>query len=231
MLVQLPVAGRPGALPVLVALYRRPEWARAHGTRHKTPAQLTRLLLARLVRGVPARQCIIGGDTGYGTSETARWWGKPRRHLTLGCTVYRDAAVYEPPPPRPRPTRGRPRVTGQHLASPQAVVAQTPQRLRLTVTWDGGGTRALAVVTGTGHWSRSGEDLVAVRWVSVPAGTGTQRDEDVLTTDITMPPPQRVEYETQRWALETTCHACREDLPLESTKGSCQATVLRRTPG
>ena len=37
VLVKFPFASRPWALPVLVALYRTPEWDREHGRRHKTP--------------------------------------------------------------------------------------------------------------------------------------------------------------------------------------------------
>jgi hypothetical protein len=230
VLVNFPFATRPWALPVLVALYRSPEWARAHGTRHKTPAHLVRLLLGRLVRWFPARQFIFVGDTGYGTSETARFCRKHSRHLTLVSKFYRDAALYEPPPPRTHSTIGRPRVKGQKLASPQEVVAQTPQRTHLTVAWYGGGTREIEVVTGTGHWYRIGEDLVEVRWVYVHDGTGTHRDEYFFSTDITMRPQQIVECYTRRWSIETTFQECREYLKLESTKGYCQTTVLRLTP-
>ena len=69
-----------------------------------------------------------------------------------------------------------------------------------------------------------------VRWVHVHDCTGTHRDEYFFTTDITMRPQQIVEYYTQRWAIETTFQECREYLKLESTKGYCQATVLRLTP-
>jgi hypothetical protein len=176
-LVQLPFAVRPWALPVLVAWYRSPEWAQAHGTRHNTPAPLARLLLAHLVRWVPARQFSFVGDTGYGPSETARFCRKHRRRLALISKFYRDAAVYEPPPPCTPSTIGRPRVKGQQLASPQEGVAQTTQRTRLTVHWSGGNTRDIEIVTGAGHWYRIGEDLVEVRWVYVHDGTGTPRDE------------------------------------------------------
>jgi DDE superfamily endonuclease len=230
VLVRFPFAVRPWALPVLVALYRSPEWARAHGTRHKTPAHLVRLLLARVVRWFPARQFIVVGDTGYGTSETARFCRKHSRQLTLVSKFYRDAALYEPPPPRTHRTMGRPRVKGQRLASPQEVVAQTTRRTHLTVAWYGGGTREIEVVTGTGHWYRIGEDLVEVRWVYVHDGTGTHRDEYFLTTDITMRPQQIVACYTQRWSIDTTFQECREPLKLESTKGYSQATVLRLSP-
>jgi len=231
VLVKFPCAIRPWALPVLVALYRDPNWDQAHGRRHKTPAHLARLLLARVVRWFPERQCIFVGDTGSGTSATARFCRPDGRHRTWVRKGYGDAALYEPPPPRPRHTMGRPRVKGQKLASPHTVVAHTAQRTRFTVAWCGGSTRDIEVVTGTGHWYRIGEDLVAVRWVYVHEGTGTHRDESFFSTAVTMTPQQIVAYETQRWTIETTFQACRAYLKLESTKGDGQATVLRCTPG
>jgi hypothetical protein len=58
------------------------------------------------------------GDSGDGTRATARFCGTHRRHLTLVSTCYGDAALYTPPPRRTRHTSGRPRVQGQHRASP-----------------------------------------------------------------------------------------------------------------
>jgi hypothetical protein len=229
VLVKLPFAIRPWALPVLVALYRPPEGDGVHGTRHQTPAHMVRLLLARLMRWFPDRHFIFLGDSGYGTSETARLCQKHRQHLTLVSKCYGDAALYEPPPPRTRHTMGRPRVKGQKLGSPQAVVASTAQRTRLTVAWYGGTTRDIEGVTGTGHWYRIEEDLVAVRWVYVHDGTGTHRDEYVLTTDLTMKPQHLVERYTQRWSIATTFQECREHLKRESTKSYGQQTVLRFT--
>ena len=158
VLVKLPFATRPWALPVLVALYRPPEWDRVHGTRHKTPAHLARLLLARLIRWFPQRHFILVGDTGYGTSETARFCRQHRHHLTLvsqvlwrrrlGCSLRHHARAS---------TMGRPRVKGQKLPSPQEVVAHRTRRTRLAVAWYGGTTRDIEIVTGTGHWYRIGE--------------------------------------------------------------------------
>jgi SRSO17 transposase len=230
VLVKLPVATRPWALPVLVALYRPPQWDRVRGTRHKTPAHLARLLLARLIRWFPHRHFVFVGDTGYGTSETARFCHQHCRHLTLVSKFYRDAALYEPPPPRTRRTIGRPRVKGRKLPSPQAVVAHTTRRTHLAVAWYGGTTRDIEIVTGTGHWYRIGEALVAVRWVYVHDCTGTHRDEYFFTTNLSLCPQQIVECYTQRWSIETTFQECREYLKLESTKCYGQQTVLRFTP-
>ena len=73
LLVKLPCATRPWELSIVVALYRSPAWDQAHRRRHKTPAHIARLLLARLIRWFPERHFIFVGDTGYGTSETARF--------------------------------------------------------------------------------------------------------------------------------------------------------------
>jgi hypothetical protein len=230
VLVKFPFAARPWALPVLAALYRPPEWDRVHGTRHKTPAHMARLLLARLMRWFPERHFICVGDSGYGPSETARFCRTHRHHLTLVSKLYGDAALYAPPPPRTRRTMGRPRVKGQKLASPQEVVANTATRTSLMVTWYGGTTRDIEIVTGTGHWYRIGEALVEVRWVYVHDGTGTHRDEYFFTTDLSMCPKRIVECYTQRWSIETTFQECREYLKLESPKGYGQQTVRRFTP-
>jgi hypothetical protein len=230
VLVKLPFATRPWALPVLVALYRPPEWDRVRGTRHKTPAHLARLLLARLVRWFPNHHFIFVGDMGYGTSETARFCRQRHRHLTVVSKFYGDAALYEPPPLRTRRTIGRPRVKGRKLPSPQEVVAHRTRRTRLAVAWYGGTSRDIEIVTGIGHWYRIGEDLVAIRWVYVHDCTGTHRDEYFFTTDLSMCPKQIVECYTQRWSIETTFQECREHLKLESTKCYSQQTVLRFTP-
>jgi hypothetical protein len=230
VLVKLPFATRPWALPVLVALYHPPEWDRVHGLRHKTPAHLARLLLARLMRWLPQHHFIFVGDSGYGTSESARFCHQHRRHLTLVSKFYGDAALYEPPPPRTRRTIGRPRVKGRKLPSPQEVVAQTRRRTRLAVAWYGGTSRDIEIVTGTGHWYRIGESLVAVRWVYVHDCTGTHRDAYLFTTALSLCPKQIVECYTRRWSIETTFQECREYLKLESTKCYGQQTVLRFTP-
>src|SRR5262245_30711526 len=52
VLVQLPFAQRPWALPVLVALYRSPEDNQKRRRPHRTPAQLMQVLLRLMLRWV-----------------------------------------------------------------------------------------------------------------------------------------------------------------------------------
>jgi len=180
------------------------------------------------MRWLPHRPFIFVGDPGYGPSETARFCRPHHRHLPVVSKFDGDAALYEPPPPRRRPTMGRPGGEGQELPPPQAGVAHRTNRPRLAVAWDGGSTRDIE--TGTGHWSRIGEAWVALRWGFGHEGTGPPRDESLFTTPLCLRPQQRVEYYTQRWSIGTTSQDCRAHLEPESTKCDGQQTGLRCTP-
>ena len=150
----------------------------------------------------------------------------PRLHLV--SKFHPDANLFLPPPPYTG--NGRPRVKGAALPKPKEAVAQATERWRLTVAWYGGGTRQVEAVTGTGHWYKSGQGLVAVRWVYVHDTTGSHRDEYLYTTDLTLTPEQVIGHYTARWNIETTFQELRSYLGLETTQGWCRQTVLRLAP-
>jgi hypothetical protein len=230
VLVRLPFAARPWALPVLVDLYRSPEQDRAGGRRHKTPAQLLCRLLRVMLLRFPDRHFVFVGDSSYGTHEVARFCHRHRRRLTLVSKPCPDANLFLPPPAYTG--KGRPRVKGDRLPKPRQAVAGLARRsrTRLTAGWYGGGTRRVAVVTCTGHWYKSGRGLVPVRWVFVEDRTGTHRDEYFFTTDPALTPSAVITAYTARWNVETTMQECRSCLGLETTRGWCPSTVLRAAP-
>jgi hypothetical protein len=88
----------------------------------------------------------------------------------------------------------------------------------------------VAVVSGAGHWFKSGHGLVAVKWVYVHDLTGTHRDSYFMTTEVTMSAAEVVETYTGRWNIETTFQEMRSYLRLETTRGWKQKTVLRAAP-
>jgi hypothetical protein len=230
VLVKFPLASLPWALPVLVALYRTPEWDQEHGRRHKTPCELMRQLLAVLIHWSPGRRFVFAGDGGYGTHALARFAHRHRRHLTLVSRFYPDAQLYEPAPEvvGKRPAH-RPRKKGEKLPIPQDVVATTG-RTALEVSWYGGGRRDIEVVSDSGHWLKSGKGLVPVRWAFVLDKTGTHRDDYFFSTDVEMVPKSIVETFTGRWSIETTFQEMRPYLGLETTRGWTESTVLRVVP-
>ena len=227
VLVRFPFATRPWALPVLVALYRYPKENKRRGRAHKTPGQLMQLLLRVLMRWFPDRQFAFAGDSGYGSHEMAHFAAGTGGRLALVSKFHPEANLYRPAPAYGG--KGRPAKKGAKLPSPREVVARSG-RARLSVAWYGGGRREVEVVSGVGHWHKSGVGLVPVRWVYVRDLTGTHRDEYFYTTDVTMTAREVIERYTERWNIETTFAEMRGHLGLETTRGWCRRTVLRAEP-
>jgi hypothetical protein len=199
--------------------------------RHKTPSELMRQLLLVLTHGFPERQFVFAGDGGYGTHALARFAARRRRrNLTLVSLFHPKAALHDLPPVVVGKTNGRPRKKGKKRPAPAAVVAATESRQQLEVSWYGGGRRTVEVVSGTGHWHKSGEGLVEVLWVFVHDRTGTHRDSYFFSTDPSMPVAQVIETYTGRWNIETTFQEMRAYLGLETTRGRTKNTVLRAAP-
>jgi hypothetical protein len=229
ILIQFRYCSRPMALPILVALYRDKKTNAREGRCHKTPVELMCGLLALLMRWFPDRKWAFAGDGGYGTHEFARFAHRHRDRMTLVSKFMKDANLYYPPSKRKPRTNGRPRKKGKPMAKPESVVSRSCKK-RLTVKWYGGGTRRVEVVTGTGHWFKSGFGLVPVLWVFVHDLSGTHRDEYFFTTDTSMQAKHVIELYGARWNIETTFQELRSHLGLETTRGWSRMTVLRMAP-
>jgi hypothetical protein len=227
VLVRFPFATRPWALPLLVDLYQTAAQNRQRHRRHRTPAQLMCRLLRLMLGWFPQRTFVFVGDAGYGSHAVARFCYRHRERLTLVSKLHAAANLYEPPPPYAG--KGRPRVKGAKLPTPrQAAAAST--LLAADVNWYGGGQRRVTRASGVGGWYKSGAGLVPLRWVFVRDVTGTHRDEYFFTTDSTLTATAVIGHYTARWNIETTFQELRASLGLETTRGWCQATVLRLAP-
>jgi hypothetical protein len=228
ILVRLPFAARPWALPVLIDLYRSEEDDRKRNRLHRTPAQLMCRLLRLVLMRFPGRSFVFAGDSSYGTHEVARFCLRHRDRLTLVSKLHPDANLFDPPPPYTG--KGRPRVKGGRRKKPREAVASVTAFTRLSVGWYGGGKRRVDVLGGTGHWYKAGAGLVPLRWVFVRDATGTHRDEYFFTTDPGLSPAGVIDYYCGRWNIETTFQESRSCLGLETTRGWCKSTVLRAGP-
>jgi len=182
-----------------------------------------RLLLAWF----PERKFIFVADGDFSSHEMARFARRHRRHLTFVGKFYADAALYALPPVYSG--SGRPRVKGAKQPSPQEIVAgATPWRAK--VNWYGGGRRQVGLVSGKGHWYKSGFGLVSVRWVYVEDRQGTHRPEYFFSTDPEMSVRQIVESYTMRWNIEVTFEEIRAHLGFNTTRHRCAKAVQRVEP-
>lgn len=230
VLVDLPYASRPIALPLLVALYRDKKTDASEGRRHKTPAELMCGLLATIMRWFPERSFVFAGDNAYGSHAMARFAYGHRKRLSLVSKIVPDANLFKRPPTRKGRVVGRPRVKGASLPSPQEVVAKRKKGKKIRVRWYGGGWRNVEVIPGTGHWFKSGKGLVPILWVYVRDLDGTHRDEYFFSTDPQMSAGEVIAMYGGRWNIETTFQEMRAHLGLETTRGWHRNTVLRMAP-
>jgi hypothetical protein len=226
--VKLPFTWRRWALPVLVALYRPKELNQAEGRRHKPAPLLARQLMAALIHWFPQRKFIFLGDGGYASHELGSFCLRHRRHATLVSRFHKDANLYCPPP-KNKGDKGRPRIKGPKLPTPEQTVARS-RRIRATVGWYGGGDRRVELVSAAGHWYKAGQGLVPIRWVFTHDVQGTHRDDYFYTTDPNLPPAKIITWFTARWPIETTFQEVRAHLGFETTRQRVANSVLRMGP-
>jgi Transposase DDE domain len=189
-----------------------------------------------LRRWFPQHRFLCAADGGFASHELAGSVQGSAGKVGLVSRFYADAALYNPPPEvqvkanGKRPSAGRPRVRGAKQDTPEQVVAKTPARETLLLSWYGGSERKVEVVSGTGHWYKANQGLVEVRWAFVHDVEGTHRDEYFFSTELSLSAKEIVETYTRRWNLETTFEEMRSYIGLETTRGRKQETVLRVEP-
>lgn len=230
IVVRFPFSRRHWALPILIVLYRTPQWDRENHRVHRTPPEILEGLLSTLLRWFPDRRFRVSADGNFATHRLASFAHRHQRRLTLVTRCYPDMALHAPPPVVASKIIGRPRVKGEKLPSPQEVVRKTKRRMRLTVSWYGGQSRQIEVISGAGHWYRQGHGIVEIRWVFVHDLTGTHRDEYFFTTDTTMTPKAIVETYTERWSIEVTFEESRAYLGFGTTRCRARKSVLKEGP-
>ena len=235
VLVHFPWTCRYWALPLFVALCRSKKDDEKAKRRHRTPAESLKLILFVLRRWFPDRTFLLAADGGFATHDLAGFATRQKQKLSLVSRFYKNASLYELPPvpvlkANGKKPNGRPRVKGAKLDTPEEAVAKAKERTKLRVTWYGGGVRDVEVMTATGHWYKSGEGLVLVRWVLVRDQTEKPRDEYFFTTDVNMTAQEVIETYAKRWNLETTFQEMRSQIGLETTRGWKKETVLRAEP-
>jgi hypothetical protein len=230
VVVCFPFCSRPWALPVLTALYRPEALNKKERRRHKTPIQLAEELMAILLHWFPDKKFVLLGDGGYASHDLASFCHRHRHRLALVSKFVPDAAIYAPPPaPKKNKKGGRPRVKGQKLPTPAAVVAGSRLR-KTTVLWYGASDRQVQVCDGHGQWYQSGAGLVPVHWVFVRDVQGTRRDEYFYTTHEGFTPEQVITLYTLRWNLEVTFQELRAHLGFETPRQRVENSVLRMAP-
>ena len=229
MVVRLPFTTRPWALPILAALARSKKEDDKENRRHKTTGDLARLLMRRLMDLFPERKFIFLGDGGYASHKLASFAANQRHQgrAALVSLFHGDAVLHKPP--GKYSGNGAPRKKGDRLPTPEEMV-QRRRGSKYTVKWYGNTEREVRLISDVGHWYKSGQGLVKVRWVHVHNLTGHRDDAYFYSTDPDMSPETIVELYTWRWNIEVMFQETKEHLGLETTRNWCKKSTLRTFP-
>jgi hypothetical protein len=196
--VNPPWGGCPIALPINVRLRRKNDPA--------TSVEHAAAMIGELAAWLPDRDFHLCADGAYATLAGA---GLPHCHIT--SRMRRDAALFEPAPPRTG-RRGRPRTKGDRLPTPPELATQAPKRHWRRVTFDvRGHTAARLINVRDVLWYRVNQrDLV--RLVVVRDPDGIEPDDFFFTTDLTAPGGAVAARYAGRWSIEVTFRDAKQNL-------------------
>jgi hypothetical protein len=119
---------RPISLPVLFRLYLTKAKAKEHRRVYRTRTELAIEILAKLAHSQPERSFHLVCDSAYGGQTMLKSLPK-NCHVTSRLLV--NARLYEAPPVHQPGQAGRPRVRGDKLPTPLAMLSQRCRRTEL----------------------------------------------------------------------------------------------------
>jgi hypothetical protein len=231
LLVRLPWAHRPWALPFLTVLAPSERANAKLNRRHKTIVGWTRQMIAQVRRWFPQRRIVLIGDGTYSSVALLRWCAGMRRPVTLVTRLRLDARLYAPPP-SPLPGRRGPKPKkGARLASlAKRATDSNAVWTEVTVTWYGGEPRTVLIQSDTAVWYTPGQDPAPIRWVLVRSLDGSFEDQAFLCTDLNTSPAQILEWFLLRWNIEVTFEEVRAHLGVETQRQWSDQAIARTTP-
>jgi hypothetical protein len=230
LLAPIPWAGRVWALPFLTARAPSERCCRERGRRHKTLIDWGRQLALQARRWLPGRELILVTDSGF---AALLFLDAMRRGGISTITRLRlDAALYEPAPPRPPGTTGRPRTKGARLPTLSEVLAakSTSWRRVHVPGWYGAGERTIEITSATAVWRHGGMPVVPIRWVLIRDPENRFAPQALLCTDLARDPARIVGWFVQRWQVEVTFQEARAHLGVETQRQWSDKAVARTTP-
>ena len=230
LLAPVPWAGRVWALPFLTALVPSERAAREQGRQHRSMLDVGRQLALQARRWLPRRDLVLVGDSGF---SALLFLDAVRRSGITAITRLRlDAALYDPAPPRPPGTIGRPRTKGARLPTLLEVLTNksTAWQALNVPGWYGAGERRIEVATATAVWRHAGLPVVPIRWVLVRDPEHRFAPQALLCTDLARDPALIVSWFVRRWCVEVTFQEARAHLGVETQRQWSDKAIARTTP-
>jgi hypothetical protein len=206
-------------LPVLMRLYLNQRTAKNLGRPYRTKSDLMIEMVTELERRWPQQKLHFIGDYSYTTPSSLR--RLPVRVEVTG-RLNRRAQFYESPPPRTG-RRGRPKVRGKRLPSPQQMWEgrTTQQRVKIAP----GRCYRIRVASQVGCFYSLPErkvKVIALQHIGRP-----REKEAFYSTVLDASVTDILRQYSQRWAIETTFHDCKQHLHIGAARSRTRPSVER----
>lgn len=239
VLVPVPWASRPWALPFLAVPVLSEKSAKRLGKTHRSGVWWTAFVLAKVRAWYPDREIVLVGDGGYAVVELVACC--QRLKVTLVSRLRLDAQLYAFPLPPPASKRGPKPKKGVRLRSLASVFAD-PKTVwcGAEVDWYGGHKKPVGYRTGGCLWYTPGRDPVPIRFVLVRYAETNKRTGKVTVkaavffcSDVThtaLTPERLIGFYVGRWNIEVTFEEIRAHLGLETQRHWSVRAIERTTP-
>ena len=219
---------RPWTLPCLMALWVSEKHCPIYGLKHRTPIELTIIMLRLLHKWFPERTFHIVGDGGFASLELTKFAAK-NSWTQLISRLRKDAQLFDTA--IIQPNRGRRRDKGNRLLSPEKLAdKKNAPWLKVTVPWYGGEPKKIMYMYHQALLYQPGKGTVKIAWVLVRDPKGKLRNEAFYTTDLNMTPQEIIRHFVERWTIEVTFQESKRFLAVESTRNRKKESVLRSFP-
>jgi hypothetical protein len=224
LVVTVPFAVRPFALPVLFRLYRSKKECAAHGGLYRKKTELARELVDLLCTWMPGTSFDLLLDSGYANRTVLR--GLDPRVRVLAAIDVRAALT---------DAAGRTLRTGRHspkglaLGTLKAWAADTTRPWQTVEADVYGGVRAMAIKTQVAQWWHV-LGAHPVRVVVLHCTTGTLGLRAFLCTDPALDVPTVLSGYARRWSIECFFFEGKQFLGLCASRAWTELAVRRVTP-
>jgi hypothetical protein len=229
VLVPMPWSKRPWALPFLTLLAPSEKANQKAGKSHKTTVDWTIVAVKLISRWVKLAAWTLVGDGAYACVELALICVD--RHVTLTSRLRLDSRLFDFPEPQAKSKRGKKPAKGKRLPK-LSELAEDPQQpwLEQEISWYGGETKKVKLLTGVCLWHTNGYPPVKIRWVLIVDPEGKFRTEAFFSTDTAQSPERIVEVFVMRWNIEVTFEEVRRHLGVETQRQWSDLAIARTTP-
>jgi hypothetical protein len=231
LLIHIPWANRVWALPFLSVLCPSERFYEQRGRRHQSLTERAWQMIRLLRRWLPGRELAFVTDNSFAALELlAQVQSLPKTRLITRLRL--DAALYDPAPPRPAGTRGRPRLKGKRRPTLEAILADgdTEWTTLKVDQWYGEGPRDIEVATDTAVWFHAGKVPVPIRWVLIRDPQKRFKAQALLSTTLDDTAEQIVHWFVRRWTMEVTFEEARAHLGMETQRQWNDLAIARTTP-